>query len=277
MSTQVHREVTRLIGLSLGGAKSDRTCVSVIDFYRKQGKAFLIDVYEGINATGDSTADENLVNIFNELAETQTKVMATDAPLSFPPCAFGCEKTCQGYAKCKKDEVKWMRQYYQKALSKNPRMKHFTPYTQRPVDLFFRYQYPDEEPFQDETMGANQAPQALRMHYLKKFFQGPELIEVWPKLTLFLLHKGLKLTKREALGYRSVDKGLGYRENILSHIVDRSEIFIYERDFKKIISTVPAFDSFICAWAALQYEAGRTIQFKSELPLESGWIEIPLL
>ncbi|HRK01560.1 MAG TPA: hypothetical protein PLH57_02765, partial [Oligoflexia bacterium] len=60
---------------------------------------------------------------------------------------------------------------------------------------------------------------------------------------------------------------------------DRYHIFVYERDASKLLSSVPAFDSFICAFVALQYSLGRVVDFKHELNqkeiLKTGWIELP--
>lgn len=275
--------VTRYLGLSLGGAKSERTCLTVIDYYRKQEKAFVVDIYEAVASDGELTADQVLIDLVLELSTELTgqpggvRVMAVDVPLTLPPCMFECDSECQGYDKCKKPEVRWMRQQYQKAKAKNTKLKHFTPYSQRPVDLYFRYKYPEVNLFQDETMGANLAPQAARMSYLKRYFQDIHLVEVWPKLSLFCLQKPLRLTKREVLDYRHLENGAHVRTRILDRLVEKASLFVYERDMKKLVSNMDAFDSLLCAWVALQTDLGQVEKFKSDLPLESGWVQIPQL
>lgn len=277
--------VNRFLGLSLGGAKSERTCLTVIDYYRKQDKAFVVDIYESIGAGDGQTADQVLLALIDEIAhelserdESTVKVMAIDAPLSLPPCLTGCESECEGYESCKRSEVRWMRQQFRRAQEKKKKLKHFTSYSQRPVDLYFRYKHPEEANlFQDETMGANLAPQAARMGYLKRFLTDMNLIEVWPKLALYYMQKSLRLTKREVLSYRHIEEGVHVRERVLEQLIEKSSLFVYERDLKKFVQNIAAFDSLLCAWAALQYDLGRVVKFRSDLPLETGWVQIPEL
>jgi hypothetical protein len=278
-STHQHElGVSRFIGLSVGGAKSDRTCLTIIDYYRKQEKSFVVDIFEGICADNDRTADEVLFELLKEIKAEgpAVKIMAVDAPLSFPPCAFGCEESCQGYDRCKRPAVRWMRTQYTKEKAKNHRLKHFTPYGQRPVDLYFRYKFPEENLFQDETMGANLAPQAVRMNYLKKHLDD-QLVEVWPKLALYSLHKPLKISKREILDYRNLERGAGIRQKLIDKLSAESKMFIYERDMKKFLTNVSAFDSLVCAWVALLTDLERVVQYKSDLPIETGWVQVPQL
>ncbi|MEW6057697.1 MAG: DUF429 domain-containing protein [Bdellovibrionota bacterium] len=284
LSTSSIQTVDRYLGLSLGGAKSDRTCLTVVDYYRKQEKAFVVDIFDSIGAEDDLTGDQVLLSLVEEVSgevggrpQSGVKVFAVDAPLTLPPCLSGCEEGCQGYETCRRTEVKWMRNQFQKAKAKNSKTKHFTPYGQRPVDLYFRYKHPEEDLFQDETMGANLAPQAARMNYLKRHWASMQLIEVWPKLTLYYLQKSLRLTRKEVLSYRHLERGAGIRNRILERLAEVSNIFIYERDLKKFISNISAFDSFLCAWVAMQYDLERVMGFRSDLPLESGWVQLPEL
>jgi len=271
-------QVKRLLGLSLGGAKSERTSLTIIDYYVRQQKAFVIDVVTEIGSEEDQTADQVLIDLIKKsVPDGGIDILAVDAPLTYPPCLPACDKDCHGYEKCKKPEVKWMRTQFLRAKQKNRKIKHFTPYSQRPVDLYVRYKYPNQDVFQDETMGANLAPQAVRMNYLKHFFKGIKLVEVWPKLVLYHLQKEFKLSKSEVMGYRNLERGAHIRTRVLDQIVKRSDVFIYERDFKKYVMNMMAFDSLICAWVALQCELDRVVKFKSDLPLQSGWVQIPEL
>ena len=282
---QQEQAVARYLGLSVGGAKSDHTCLTVIDYYRKQEKSFVIDVFESIGSLGEQTADQVLIELLNEISkdssangENGVRVMGVDAPLTLPPCLLGCEASCQGYEKCKRPAVKWMRQQYLKQKRENSKLKHFTPYSQRPVDLYFRYKHPEHNLFQDETMGANLAPQAVRMNYLKRHFGALNLVEVWPKLSLFYIQKALKLNKREVLDYRHIERGAGVRQRIVDRLVEKSNIFIYERDLKKFVTNMDAFDSFLCAWIAMQSDLNQVVKFKAaDVPLDSGWVQIPEL
>lgn len=269
--------IHRYVGLCLGGAKSDRTALTVVDYYHKQDKAFVVDIFSGICSSEEHSADQVLLDLIREISNESSvvRVMGVDAPLTLPPCLQGCDSECKGYEACKKPAVKWMRTQYQRAKAKNSRAKYFTPYSQRPVDLYFRYKYPEQNLFQDETMGANLAPQAARMSYLRRHLEDIQLVEVWPKLALYHLQKPLRLTKREVLAYRHIEHGVGVRERLLERLVEKSSLFIYERDLKKFLTDVAAFDSFICAWVAMQFDLGRVVKFKADLPLESGWVQVP--
>lgn len=272
----------RYLGLSLSGAKTDKTCLTVIDHYHRQDKAFVVDIFESIGSEEDLTSDEVLLSTIHEIANEFSdrhrngiQVLGVDAPLTFPPCLASCDEDCKGYEKCKRPVVRWMRAQYQKAKESKNKLKHFTPYGQRPVDLYFRYKFPDENLFQDETMGANLAPQAVRMNYLKRHLADVRLIEVWPKLVLHYLQKPLRLSRREITSYRNIEGGAGARQRILEHLSDKARLFIYDRDLKKFVANSDAFDSLICAWVALEADLGRVVKFPANLPLESGWIEVP--
>lgn len=278
----VRDNIQRVFGLSLGGARSDRTCVTVLDFYsrdeKSNEKAFVVDVFDSIGQNSELDGDQALLKLFGDLLqERPIEVLGVDAPLTLPPCFLSCEASCTGYQKCKRPEVRWMRNQFLRARQKNKGIRGFTPYLQRPVDLYFRYRIPDKELFKDDTLGANHAPQAARMQYLKRHLSSDKfaLIEVWPKLVLFSLQKELKLTRRESTSYRNVEEGAGIREKLLEKISEKYHVFVYERDASKLLSSVPAFDSFICAFVALQYNLGRVVDFKHDLPLKSGWIQIP--
>ncbi|MBI3544582.1 MAG: hypothetical protein HY075_15030, partial [Deltaproteobacteria bacterium] len=67
------------------------------------------------------------------------------------------------------------------------------------------------------------------------------------------------------------------RQRVLDRLVELSKIFIYDRDLKKFVTNMDAFDSLLCAWVALQADRGQVVKFKSDLPLESGWVQIPEL
>jgi hypothetical protein len=276
--------IRRYLGLSVGGAKSERTCLAVIDHYQNHRKSFVVDVFEGIAAEGELNADQVLIDLVEELSgelsdenESAVRVMGVDAPLTLPPCLLGCDSDCPGYEKCRKPEVRWMRNLYLKERARNSRVKHFTPYSQRPVDLYFRSRQPERDFTRDETMGANLAPQAARMAYLRERLGVAKLVEVWPKLALFNVMKPLKLTRRDVLECRNLERGAAIRTRILERLADVAQIFIYERDLKKLIQNMDAFDSFLCAWVAMMSDLGKVVPFKADLPLDSGWVTIPEL
>jgi hypothetical protein len=278
-------DVERFIGISIGGAKSDRTALTVLDFYTKQKKAFVVDVIDGIgpdpisldNLRSEYTADQALLDLIEEL-KINLNLIIVDVPITLPPCFLDCDIKCSGYDKCKKQEVKWMTKQYQDALKKHKKIKHFTPYTQRPVELYFRYKFFNADIFQDESLGANYAPLVARVQYLKRHFpKNSILMECSPKLSLFNVSKKLKLSLDDYKEYKSIESGIHIREKIIEKIIHIEGIFIYERDLKKLISNIHAFDSFLCVWAGFAFYNNKVHRYPKDFPIKSGAIVVPEL
>jgi hypothetical protein len=184
-------------------------------------------------------------------------------------------------AKCTVASVKWMREMTRQSARQN-RTLEFTPYTQRPIELWIRYgilsEIPNWSHFEiDETLGGNRAPLTARMNFLKRHLGKIPVIEVLPKLSTALLAQQLGLNKRVVSGYRHLELGSHFREEIIEKLADTNGIFIYERDVRKLASSLTAFDAFICAYTALLTHTGQTEKAPSGFPLSSGWIHHPLL
>ena len=184
--------------------------------------------------------------------------------------------------KCIVPEVKWMRDTVKKATRTpdNLRVLEFTPYTQRPVELWIRYQIlsklSDTARFEiDETLGGNRAPLTARMNFLKRHLTNIDLIEVWPKLTVAILATHLGLTKRTVSTYRHLEQGSHARGEILETLVAKHGVFIYERDIRKLSASLPCFDAFICAYTALLSDTGRCSKIPAGFPVHTGWVHYP--
>ena len=159
-------------------------------------------------------------------------------------------------------EVKWMRDQTKRAeksaelMDAGIRALDFTPYTQRPVELWVRYHVFKDLPVHsrfeiDETLGGNRAPLTARMHYLKGHLRGIELSEIWPKLTVAILGNRLKLPRRILTSYRQLESGAHARMEMLEAWTKEFGLFIYERDQNKLAENLSAFDAFICAFGAM--------------------------
>jgi predicted RNase H-like nuclease len=99
--------------------------------------------------------------------------------------------------------------------------------------------------------------------------------EVWPKLSIVLLSQHLKLSKRVLQDYRSLESGTEARVEILEHLAAEKNIFIYDRDLKKLAHSLAAFDSFVCAYTGLLHYQGQTKKAPYGFPLETGWVLVP--
>jgi hypothetical protein len=276
------RESRRYLGLELSGAKNEKTSLAALEFYPKERKIFLLDIFDRISGHDTQTGDEALLDIIAELSPGISK-MGVNVPLELPPCITCTRKSCPLPSDCTVPSVKWMREINKKAsktLGKGSRLKEFTPYTQRPIELWVRYQVlpdlPEEHFFEvDETLGGNRAPLSARMSFLKKQLKAVPLIEVSPKLSIAVLTQQLNLDRRLVMSYRQLENGAHSREEILMQLSKQKEIFIYERDMRKLSNNLTAFDAFICAYTALLEDQGLCVKPPREFPISSGWIQYP--
>ena len=315
------RETRHYLGLELSGAKNQKTALAALEYYPKERKVFLLDIFDRVSAGGpednapDSSAstppiaanrgvtsgphalttqgDLALIGLIYELTDNldpktlKTIKMGVNVPLEFPPgisCSASLNKAKATNAVS--SSIKWMRDATKKAeraLKNDPeglRVLEFTTYTQRPIELWVRYQVlpklPSSHRFEiDEALGGNKAPLTARMNYLKRHMGGLPLVEVWPKLTIALLALELEIPKRVVQAYRRLEEGVHARELILDAISERHGIFIYERDVRKLAASLPAFDAFICAYTALLSDQQKCAKAPAGFPLASGWVQYP--
>jgi hypothetical protein len=316
-------ETRRYLGLELAGAKNQKTALAALEYYPKERKIFLLDIFEriathahpneaghaasqGAHASGFTTlADEALLELIAELREDSAPrptrgrghghnaahsqggvIMGVNEPLELPPCISCARKSCPKPAACNVAAIKWMKEAQRKAerAGRNdpriPRATEYTTYTQRPVELWIRYsvlnRLPDTHRFEiDETLGGNKAPLTARMHFLRRHLGDLPLYEAWPKLTIALLALDLELPKRIVQSYRRLEEGVHAREQILETLAQRHDVFVYERDVRKLSHSLPAFDAFICAYTAFLADTGRCAKIPSGFPAASGWVQYP--
>ncbi|MFL5811934.1 MAG: hypothetical protein ACJ763_00020 [Bdellovibrionia bacterium] len=291
------RESKRYLGLELSGAKNPKTAVAVLEFYPKEQKIFLLDIHDRIpeknasekfssksngDRSGQAAADEQLISLIDELTEDSAngrkKVrMGVNVPLEMPPCLSRLSQT-----RCN-SAIKWMREMTKKAQrSHQVKVLEFTPYTQRPVELWVRYQVlPKLHPYErfeiDETLGGNKAPLTARMIYLKPYLRKIELIEAWPKLTIAALAEPLGISKRTISAYRRLEEGVQAREDILEALVEQRDVFVYDKDIRKLAMNLSAFDAFLCAYTALLSDLEQTAAAPPGFPTATGWVHYPNL
>ncbi len=283
------RESRRYLGVELAGAKNQKTAVAVLEWYAKEEKIFLLDIHDKIalaprskndhsevHAHGvgpQQTGDEALLDLIEELNEGVARTGVNTA-LDLPP-SFG--RTTRSASA----SIHWMRELTRKAARSKLKTLDFTPYTQRPVELWIRYHLMAElEPHArfeiDETLGGNRAPLTARMHYLQRFMKGLNLTEVWPKLSIAVLAQQLGLSRRTVQSYRRLEEGVHAREEILEKLTEHEDIFVYERDIRKLSQSLCSFDAFICAYTALLADLGKTAKKPKGYPTGAGWVHYPI-
>lgn len=274
----------RYLGLELSGAKNHKTVVAALEYYPKEKKTFLLDIYDRISTREKQGADEALLELLEELRPGVAR-LAVNVPLGLPPCLLCNTKSCAA-GKCPNPATRWMRAYARKVARSAERPKRvleFTPYTMRPVELWIRHhvmeELPDAYRFEvDEALGGNKAPLTARMQFLKRHLAHPSkmhLIEAWPKLSVATLGVQLGLSKRVIGSYRHLEQGAHAREEILEALIRQRGIFIYERDVHKLGTNLGAFDAFICAYTAMLADLNQCASPPSGFPLSSGWVHYP--
>lgn len=261
----------RFVGVSLSGGKSDRACVSIIDYYPDQGKIFLSKLIEKIKAEEFISADLKIHEIITQYQD-QIKSVAFDVPLSLPKC-ITCKLQCPGYETCSEKEIKYIRNLYQKNDSKKKPKKMYTPYTQRCVEAYLASS--EDEVDIQHALGSNLAPLAARGLFISRRLKLKSL-EVNPKLSVWRLGQALRVNKTHLKVYRNSVGGEEARTAFLHLMSEKWSVFFYQQDFKILADNFHAFDSFICAYTAYLNHQAETEKPPVGFPAAERFIEIPI-
>ncbi len=265
-------EVHRFIGVSLGGGKTDKACVAIVEYYPKHKKVFLSRLVEKIKSDEVHSADYKIHEIIAQY-HNEIDLLAFDVPFRLPHC-LNCEKGCPGIEACKEPHVKWMWEYTRKLHKKKKPRKLFTPYTQRCVEMHLSSEI--EEPFiLQHAMGANCAPLLARAMFIQRRLNFP-CIEVFPKLSVWRIGRSLNVMKSHLLFHKHAIGGDESRRAILSALSAHNVAFVYDQDVKLMIENNHAFESFICALTAFLRFKGLTEPRPAGFPESEDWIDFPL-
>ncbi len=261
----------RFFGVSLGGGKTDKTCLSVIEYYPVQKKIFLSRLYDKVRSEGEVSADLQIHKIITDCPPPVESV-TFDVPLQLPKC-LQCPLKCPGIEDCQEPEVQWMWKHYRENANKKKPQKLFTPYTERCVEQYLQTEL--EEPFHlPHALGSNLAPLTARAQYIIRRLKFP-VIEAFPKLSLWRIGNSLNLPKSHLRFHRHWEGGAESRRLVLNKMLDKNLAFIYTEDFKTLVDSPQAFDSFICALTGLLSYMGHTEPRPKGFPRKESWIEIP--
>jgi hypothetical protein len=274
----------RYLGLDLSGAKNAKTTLAVIEYYPREKKVFVLDIHAGIGADASCNSDEALIQTIQDHANDHPEVkIGVNVPLTLPPGLIAPKK---GKTVFDLPEVKWMETHFTKR-KKPPTSKRtaklkdfFTPYTQRPIEIWLKNEVfpclPQKLRFEiDEALGGNKAPLTARMQFLIPYLADYELHEVLPKLTVPLISPFLKISQKTLHQYRNIESGVEARAIILERMTETLDIFIYDRDQKKITQNLNAFDAFLCAYTVLLFDRNECVPAPKHFPIKSGWIRYP--
>lgn len=274
-------EARGYLGLELSGAKNEKTTLAVLEFYPREKKLFLLEIYERISGVEDESSDDALIHLLAEL-RPGAAMLTVNVPLTLPPCIPCTKAHCPTPAKCTVGAVKHMRETSRRSARKNKRKvaNPFTPYTQRPIELWIKEEvmpeYDLEGTFEiDETLGGNKGPLTARMQYLNRHIK-LKTIETWPKLSTALLCQAMELPGRLYKEHRHLERGAHARAEILTALCRKADVFVYERDLRKISQSLGSFNAFICAFIGFLADQELCAQPPSSFPATSGWVYYPL-
>jgi hypothetical protein len=167
--------VHRFAGVALGGGKTDRTSVAVLEYYPEKSRVFLRVLRDRVKGESGVSSDQALVDLLT-LEEPVLESIALDAPLQLPKC-IRCTLVCPGFEVCRLPEIRWLWNEHESRESRKRPNKTFTPYTERCAEVFIanHLSLVLEEPFHPpHALGSNAAPLAARAHYLLRRITGKE-------------------------------------------------------------------------------------------------------
>ncbi|WP_415062771.1 DUF429 domain-containing protein [Bdellovibrio sp.] len=270
-STSHAGDVHRFLGISLGGGKSDKACVAVLEYYPKHKKVFLSRLVEKIKSDEVHSADFKIHEIIEQYHH-DIEAIAFDVPLNVPNC-LNCKKGCPGIESCKEPHVQWMWDYTRKLHKKKKPRKLFTPYTQRCVEMYLSSEL--EEPFiLQHAMGANTAPLLARAMFIKRRLDIP-CLEIFPKLSVWRVGRSLNVMKSHLRLHKHSIGGDESRREVLQALSTHNVAFVYDQDVKLMIENNHAFEAFICALTAFLKFKGQTESRPEGFPANEDWIEFP--
>jgi len=274
-SKKSHYKSYQYYGISLGGGKGDKTCLSILEYFPDEDKLFLSDLFPNIKQKQNHSSDSQLLDLI-EQHKKNLKLVGVDTPLTLPPCT-NCRLKCPGHEKCSVPEVRWMWARYlrkSKGMDKKRPNRMFTPYTERCTEQYLQDQI-DTELATDHVLGANRAPLTMRSRYIKKRLQKVKLKEVQTRIAFFRLGKELGLRKTLRKGYRQMVKGEEARLLFLEKMSDNDLCFFYHRDFQAMVKDLNAFDSFLTALACFLDDLGACEKMPKGFPSKSDWPLFP--
>lgn len=259
----------RFLGISLGGGKTDKTCLSVLEYYPAQKKIFLARLYDKIKSEGEVSADAQILKLI-EAAPVES--VAFDVPLGLP-FGFAHPKKCGAYEDSQEPEIAWMWKHWRAQAKKKSPPRLFTPYTERCVEMYLKTEL--EEIFDlPHALGANLAPLTARAHYLLSRLTVPT-VEVFPKLSLWRMGNSLGVARSHLRFHRHWEGGQTSRKLVLDKMMDKNLAFIYNEDVKTLIESPQAFDSFLCALTGMLSYLGHCEPRPRGFPRRESWIEFP--
>ncbi|NCN39730.1 hypothetical protein GW916_00625, partial [bacterium] len=265
---QEQSRMIRHAGLELSGTHSAKTCITVLDHYPDSHRLVLSEVHSSMGRETLGNSDEILRLQLNSLGVSphenfEFAGICTQAPTSLPPHFSEADNASQ--------EVSWLNDYWQKT---KPQPRKFLPYLNRPFEIWMRYFTPEKFRM-PESMGANLAPIAARMDFIKQELKFP-IYENFPRATFQRLNSAIGGQKSWVRDYTDIDKGIPTRERFIQRLLDKSPgIFIYEHDLDILVFELQVFQAFLSALCLYLNQNKQCETRPNNFPQKSTWGLLP--
>lgn len=266
MRTKLNNQ--KFVGLSLGGTKTDKSSLAILEYFPDQQKIFLSEIFEKIKSNIDENSDDQIHRLITERSN-ELELIGVDTPMTLPKC-MRCRLSCPGYKVCSEPEIIWMREFYSARNQGRRPERGLSPYTERCSELFISRSL--DEPFEvQQPLGANRAPVFARARFIqrrldRRFVEVPTFVSVWR------LGRFMKMNKADLRRYSKAFEGEGVRKIFLEKMVERDLVFIYRQDQKVLIQNLSAFDAFITGLTVLLGSCFKCLQKRpSNFPRGEAW------
>ncbi|MCB0421589.1 MAG: DUF429 domain-containing protein [Bdellovibrionales bacterium] len=261
----------KFIGLSLGGGKTTKSCLTVIEYFPLENKVFLRHLFENISRSQEMTSDEWLMETIKEVSKSSHSLYV-NVPVQLPVC-LRCRLKCPGVERCRQKEVQWLRDQYSEINKKLKPKRVLTPYTERCVDYFVTHLL--EEKFDPgHGLGSNLAPLTARWQFLQKQTSLP-VIEVFTKAALWRIGRSLGVSKNLLRFHKHAIDGREARSKILDSLIKRDTAFLYVQDIRLMIDNSHAFDAFVCGMTGLLNYKKQCEPRPKNYPKLAQWMALP--
>ena len=256
----------RSYGLELTGPRVARSAVAVLDYYSKSRRLILSDLLMPTDEDGD--LDQSLIDYFHSKEKIPRCIVATNAPLSFPPLLAQKMGMTKDHMRA---EIDWMEGHWSKL---KPQPRKFLDYVHRPVEIYLRHLCPERFAFAD-SIGSNQILLAARMLKLKQAID-LKIFESAPRASFQRIAKSLRARTFIIQCYSSLTDGLEARRDFMNLVQKKiPELFIFEESLEMLLLHIQAFHAFVLALTGHLAQREMCENPPAGFPKRSNWLLLP--
>lgn len=256
----------RLSGLSVSGGKKDKSVFLSLDYYKANKRLVLNNLQKNFYSSKKESCDNNLItallNSFNDNTLDSHLGIGITSAISLPPF----------FTADNEEQIHWMNQLWE---NYDKSIRPFSPYLQRPVEVFYKYKHPERIDY-PVGLSANSAPSTCRSCYLVSMLPQIKFYEIFAKATLRRLLFNLDMPKKLEFSINQLDLGSQIREDILLQLTKTfPPLFIYENDREELIQNLTAFNAFLAALNLWLLHVKQCEKAPPDFPKSANWYALP--